>query len=125
MERLSHSTVKVKMGTFKSGIANEQVHHWTNLKPAQMRPDAVEAEMVPGGRPKASGPANVHKQTDQPVASSDDKQKQTGPSSKKPKKPAESPTRCSERIRQQTHTTSSLEVRSLSFPAEEAGYSYD
>ena len=44
------------MGAFKSGIANEQVHHWTNLKPAQMRPDAVEAEMVPGGRPKASDP---------------------------------------------------------------------
>ena len=39
------------MGTFKSGIANEQVHHWTNLKPAQMRPDAVEAEMVPRKRP--------------------------------------------------------------------------
>ncbi len=59
MERLSHSTVKVKMGAFKSGIANEQVHHWTNLKPAQMRPDAVEAEMVP---------EVVQKRPDQPTS---------------------------------------------------------
>ena len=50
VERPSHSTIKVKMGTFKSGIENIQLHHWSNAKPAQMRENAVEAEMPIRGR---------------------------------------------------------------------------
>ena len=34
--RPSQSTIKVKMGTFKSGHENIQLHHWSNAKPAEM-----------------------------------------------------------------------------------------
>ena len=35
VERPSSSTIKVKMGTFKSGIENIQLHHWANAKPTE------------------------------------------------------------------------------------------
>ena len=106
VERPSHSTVKVKMGTFKSGVENVQLHHWSSCKPAQMRPDAREAEMVKRGRPskEPSGPANVSNQTEQakqpqPVAV---KSKQR-PAAAKPQPVA---TRRSERIASKNHETS-------------------
>merc|ERR1711994_677571 len=56
--RPSHSTIQVKMGTFKSGVENIQVHHWSNAKPASLREDFKEAEMPTRGRkPKTKLPA--------------------------------------------------------------------
>ena len=66
VERPSDSTIKVKVGTFKSGLENIQLHHWQNAKPAVLREDFVEAEMVPRGRPpkKTTSPAEVQITTD-------------------------------------------------------------
>merc|ERR1711994_491842 len=50
--RPSHSTIQVKMGTFKSGADNIQLHHWSNAKPAKLREDTPEAVMPARGRPK-------------------------------------------------------------------------
>ena len=44
------------MGTFKSGVANIQLHHWSNAKPAQTRADQADAEMPVRGRPKKLAP---------------------------------------------------------------------
>ena len=51
VDRPSYSTIKVKVGTFKSGVDNVQLHHWSNLKPARLREDAKEGEMPARGRP--------------------------------------------------------------------------
>ena len=51
VDRPSQSTIKVKVGTFKSGVENIQFHHWSNAKPAEMRADAEEAVMKKRGRP--------------------------------------------------------------------------
>ena len=61
VDRPSHSTINVKMGTFKSGVPNIQLHHWSNAKPAQMREDTIEAEMTRRGRPQKSPsqPTNI------------------------------------------------------------------
>ena len=50
--RPSHSTIQVKIGTFKSGADNIQLHHWSNAKPATVREETPEAEMPVRGRPK-------------------------------------------------------------------------
>ena len=38
------------MGTFKSGVENVQLHHWSNAKPAKLRADFEEAQMPTRGR---------------------------------------------------------------------------
>ena len=40
VERPGHSTLKVRMGTFKSGVENLLVNHWQNCKPAKLREGA-------------------------------------------------------------------------------------
>ena len=130
VERPSQSTIKVKVGTFKSGIDNIQLHHWSNAKPASMRADAKEAQMKPRGRP-----AKVPPPVDTP--SLDDGRKSTEPNrpesptieSKPVSEPAKStkkskqPTRRSERLKQKTHETSSLECRSAGAQPASAGNS--
>ena len=99
------------MGTFKSGADNVQLHHWSSCKPAQLRPDAVEAEMPTRGRPKKppSGPYNGQNQTE-PAALVNKPAVKSAP---------KSPTRRSERIRNKNHETSIVNVGELSlFPAE-------
>ena len=56
VDRPSQSTVKVKVGTFKSGVDNVQLHHWSNLKPARLRVDAQEGQMPKRGRPAKQSP---------------------------------------------------------------------
>ena len=56
VDRPSQSTIKVKMGTFRSGVENVQLHHWSNAKPAQVREDQPEAQMPVRGRPKKLAP---------------------------------------------------------------------
>ena len=51
VDRPSDSTIKVKVGTFKSGVKNVQLHHWSNAKPADLRDNFTEAEMPLRGRP--------------------------------------------------------------------------
>ena len=103
------------MGTFKSGAENIQLHHWSSCKPAQLRPDAVEAEMPARGRPKnsPSGPANGQNQTE-PAALVNKPVVKSAP---------KSPTRRSERIRNKNHETSIVNVGELSFCPAEAGNS--
>ena len=66
VERPSLSTIRVKVGTFKSGVANLQLHHWSNAKPAAMREDAILAKMAPRGRPpkSTSSSSDVNPQTE-------------------------------------------------------------
>ena len=60
IDRPSESTIRVKLGTFKSGVENIQLHHWSNCKPASVREDTPEAEMPTRGRkPKTSNQAEV------------------------------------------------------------------
>ena len=56
VERPGHSTLKVRMGTFKSGVENLYVNHWQNCKPAKLREGAKEAEMPTRGGPKKTAP---------------------------------------------------------------------
>ena len=56
VDRPSQSTVRVKVGTFKTGVDNVQLHHWANLKPARLREDAVEGQMPVRGRPPKASP---------------------------------------------------------------------
>ena len=135
--RPSQSTIKVKMGTFKSGHENIQLHHWSNAKPAEMREDAVEAEMPKRGRPSksthpSSDPAsakNLKLQTQtsdtfpstSPVASANDNgPKQTDVNINKARQPL-APTRRSERIKRQNHATSTVNVDSLALSAPTVG----
>ena len=99
-----HSTLKVRMGTFKSGADNIQLHHWSNAKPAALRADAEEAQMPTRGRPKkSSSPADVSTPTD---ASSEAVKPVATVKNKQQSKPVAQPTRRSERIRAQIHATS-------------------
>ena len=52
LERPSLSAIHVKMGTLKSGVANLQLHHWSNAKPAAMRDNAILGQMMRGCTPK-------------------------------------------------------------------------
>ena len=53
VERPSLSAIHVKMGTLKSGVANLQLHHWSNAKPAAMRDNAIFlSQMMRGCPPK-------------------------------------------------------------------------
>ena len=57
VDRPSHSTIKVKVGVFKNGNENIQLHHWSNAKPAFLRENFNEAQMPVRGRPpKVSSP---------------------------------------------------------------------
>ena len=114
VSRPSHSTILVKMGTFKSGMENHQLHHWSNAKPANMRDDVIEAEMTRRGRPlkDTSGPQDGQQATEDSVGV---KEAVTPPPSEpvsaesklspKVNKLSE-PTRRSERIRNKNHATS-------------------
>ena len=70
VERPSMSTIRVKVGTFKSGAENLQLHHWSNAKPAIMRADATEGTMVTRGRPSKSSSTDVCRATDESEADS-------------------------------------------------------
>ena len=54
LERLSDSTLLLKVGTYSSGKVRTQVRHWSHCKPAYMREGSVEAEGAKLGRPKKS-----------------------------------------------------------------------
>ena len=60
------------MGTFRSGVDNIQLHHWSNAKPAQVRSDQPEAQMIARGRPKklASGTDSSNSSASAPSVSS-------------------------------------------------------
>ena len=59
VERPGHSTLKVRMGTFKSGVENLYMNHWQNCKPAKLREGAKEAEMPTRGGPKKTAPSKT------------------------------------------------------------------
>ena len=107
VERPSHSTIKVKVGTFKSGIENIQLHHWANAKPANVRADQPEAQMPVRGRPRKS-PATVQSEVQTPTDSEAANLRKNAKSKQ--------PTRQSERIRARNHQTSITECRQLSRP---------
>ena len=102
VDRPSHSTIKVKVGTFKSGVENIQLHHWANAKPANVRADTPEAEMPVRGRPRKQ-PATVQSEVQTPTESEAD--------NKKPVSKNKQPTRQSERIKARNHATSIGECR--------------
>ena len=112
VDRPSYSTIRVKVGTFKSGVENIQLHHWSNAKPANVRAGAPEAQMPARGRPKKSSPPTS---TSPPSTSSlPEAQTTTDAVSEaacKPPPPSKSkqPTRRSERIRLKSHATSITE----------------
>ena len=109
VQRTGHSTVKVKVGTFANGAENIQTHHWSNLKPAELREDTPEAVMPKRGRPSK---ATV---TTESPSSTDVKPAETsGPDNKKREQISKQPTRWSERIRQKNHATSTVECSQLS-----------
>ena len=121
VDRPSDSTIKVKVGTFKSGVENIQLHHWQNAKPAMLREDFTEAQMVPRGRPskKTSSPSEGQKPTEaspQPSPPAEDIPS-TGLASSgrvlvnNKQKVNKQPTRRSERLLNKNHETSSIECR--------------
>ena len=80
LDRPSESTIKVRIGTFKSGAENVQFHHWSNAKPAKLREDAVEGTMKPRGRPP---------KTSTPPTEASGQPKQTSPPTGKVNKPVD------------------------------------
>ena len=125
VERPSHSTVKVKVGNFANGAENIQTHHWSNLKPAEMREDTPEAVMPRRGRPsKSTVSDDSPSTTDAKTAArseSDNKKARETKVNKAADRPA--PTRRSERILARTHATSSVEFPQLSPNPQNAGNS--
>ena len=129
--RPSHSTIQVKVGTFKSGVDNVQVHHWQNCEPAFMRADAEEGVMPTRGRPKksdTSSPSDLQPATEAPQAETPPPSKPVEPESepdsvKNNKKVNKAPTRRSERIMARSHATSIAECRVQAFPAKSPGNS--
>ena len=128
VDRPSDSTIKIKVGTFKSGVENIQLHHWSNAKPAALRSDYKEAEMAPRGRPSknASSSSNGQNATEATAQLPDPPPtvRSTGSEAvpplqnvNKPAKINKLPTRRSERIRQKNHETSIAEIQEL--PTEE------
>ena len=59
LERPSLSAIHVKMGTLKSGVANLQLHHWSNAKPAAMIDDAILGQMTRGRPPSMTSCSDV------------------------------------------------------------------
>ena len=150
VDRPSHSTIKVKLGTFKSGAENLQVHHWANAKPAVMREDTPEAAMPTRGRPSKSagtsptdspepvlkpGTHQSNKSTSAPSAasafpgtqSSTEAQIKTNEASPilapKPsvREINKQPTRRSERIKNRNHETS-IQSSSIAFATPPPGF---
>ena len=115
VDRPSHSTIRVKVGTFKSGVENIQLHHWANAKPANVKADQPVAEMPARGRPRKS-PATARSEVQTPTESE----------AAKPQKPdareRKQPTRQSERIKARNHATSIAECRQLPFPRPPPGF---
>ena len=120
--RPSHSTIQVKVGTFKSGVENIQLHHWQNAKPASLREDFKEAEMPTRGRkpkqklPALSDPDHVSEDTTVPADVQMSTESEADSETAKPLKTNQpvdinKPTapRRSERIRLKNHETSSVE----------------
>ena len=106
MERPSHSTIKVKIGTFKSGANNIQLHHWANAKPAEVRSDTPEAQMPLRGRPRKSPSATAQPECQ---TSTDSGAAKPAVDTRKINKPRDTclPTRRSERLLAKNHATSS------------------
>ena len=117
ISRPTQSTIKVKVGTFVNGAENLQVHHWSNLKPATVREDTPEAEMPKRGRPaKTSPPTEVRSSTESAAANE-------GARKEKRQKVNNPPTRWSERLRNKSHETSSLECQQPTSNPRDAGNS--
>ena len=140
VERPSHSTIKVKLGTFKSGAENIQLHHWENAKPAKLRENFQEATMPTRGRPSKSKDlpeaeehtvmpevrpeAEVPPVVGHPPSSTDKsllKSEAANPRTRKIKNKQTGPLRRSERLQSKNHETSiaSCQVPASSFPARE------
>ena len=126
VDRPSNSTIKIKVGTFKNGAENIQLHHWSNAKPANLRADFTEAEMPTRGRPKLVKPSPDVMPASNDTPTSNENQTQTvgseaaktkvagNPAGKVnkhlPQKRAQpAPQRRSERIRAKNHETSTLD----------------
>ena len=50
LERRGKSCIKVKVGLTAKGEIREEIHHWSNCKPAVMKEDTPEASRVQRGR---------------------------------------------------------------------------
>ena len=116
VQSTGHSTVKVKVGTFANGAENVQTHHWSNLKPAELREDTPVAVMPKRGRPSK---ATV---TDKSPASTDVTPSNPSGADRKTRE-SKQPTRRSERIRNQNHATSTSECSLASTNPPSAGNS--
>ena len=117
------------MGTFKSGIENIQLHHWSNAKPAQIRQGTPDAQMPLRGRPRKSSEPSTPQSTS-PTKEAEDKspskintsgpddgqtttEQKVNKAQNKKDKVNKLPERRSERIRKQNHATSIAEIRVL------------
>ena len=121
VDRPSASTIRVKLGTFKSGVENLQLHHWANCKPAAVRADTPEAQMpVRGRKPQQSSDTPTQSEVQTPTEASGadaPPQKENKPPQNKQAVGGKEPTRRSERIRARNHETSSMEVDSRAWTA--------
>ena len=114
VDRPSYSTIKVKVGTFKSGVDNIQLHHWSNAKPALVRAGAEEAQMPVRGRPKkqpdpdTSVKSDVQPTTEVAYEAANGK-RAAGRKNAAGSKQTPAPTRRSERLQAKSHATSSTE----------------
>ena len=132
VERPSHSTIKVKLGTFKSGAENIQLHHWENAKPAKLREDFKEATMPTRGRPptRSSDLPEAQVQVEQevegdgrppPPADESLLTSEAAKSKTRKQNKQTGPLRRSERLQEKNHATSiaSCRVPASPFPERE------
>ena len=129
VDRPGHSTIRVKVGTFKNGAENVQLHHWANAKPASLRADFEEATMPTRGRPpkksKPDSPQPVSEVPKLDTPTQSDVQNATGSGAAKNQTTRKTrsevnnapPVRRSERIQKQSHATSSTELQHLPWSA--------
>ena len=124
VSRPSHSTIMVKIGTYKSGVENIQLHHWSNAKPAHMREGQEEAVMVPRGRPPKKPEVSLEPPTTTTTVVTEGSGQTDSKPTPKPKLPKvnKQPTRRSERIQNKIHETSSLECDISTVPPQRRGW---
>ena len=63
LSRPSSSTILIKVGINKDSSDRTELRHWSDVRPAYLRPDAVEAERPKRGRPKVSHPSKSSSDT--------------------------------------------------------------
>ena len=69
--RLGNSTIKIKTGTYKSGIERLEIHSWNNAKPAYMAEAMVAIDRPRLGRPSSKPDALTANSTDAQPSSSE------------------------------------------------------